>query len=62
MTETMNCGQRDCAEPATDRMFWPGAEPKLVCAPHAQAARNIGAAIGCYIHIEPLADAPDVQS
>lgn len=46
--------ERACGKPATQRVFWPGREPILMCEEHADGARKVGAAIGCYIAQQPV--------
>jgi hypothetical protein len=48
------CCQETCAEPATVRVFWPGKPPLPMCSDHAKGARMISAAMGVYLHTEPL--------
>ena len=51
---TMKCCQDGCELTATERVFWPGREPVLMCVDHCAKARRVGDAIGCYIHAESL--------
>ena len=47
------CGQRECANTAVERMFWPGREPTLVCEPHLLQALVVAGAMGFALHHEP---------
>lgn len=44
-----------CGEPAPIRVNWPGREPLVMCATHAEMAERTGAAMGLYVHLETLA-------
>lgn len=52
------CIQENCDEQASVRVFWPGREPMDMCVACAEKARGVGLAIGCYIHMEPIAVSP----
>lgn len=54
----MSCVTHNCAAEATHRVFWPGAEPKLMCELCAVRAQRIGDALGCYIHVERYVEDP----
>jgi len=46
--------ERQCGKEATSRIYWPGREPILCCYLHAAQAMNVAAAIGLYLHREPV--------
>lgn len=50
----MICNQDNCDEPATWRVFWPGSPPCGMCDDHRLQVVQVGRAIGCYIHGEPM--------
>lgn len=51
----MTCESSDCSEMAVAAVYWPGKEnPLRLCERCAARARNIGAAIGCLVAVEPL--------
>ena len=53
-----NCEQKSgCDAEATERMFWPGNPPTLVCAVHAAKGRSVADALGCYVHFESVPEA-----
>lgn len=54
----MNCesntSKGPCTNEAAHRVYWPGRDPLKFCDEHTASAKEIGAAIGCYIVTEPL--------
>ncbi len=52
----MQPGEPRCGLPATQAVFWPGREPLLMCEAHAEIARNVGMAMGCYIAQQPVTE------
>lgn len=54
MSEELKCGQQTCNEPATCQLFWPSEPPLPSCDLCAKKAKNISAAMGFYLHIEPI--------
>jgi hypothetical protein len=50
----MELNERICGEPATQRIFWPGREPLLMCKDHAEYAQVVAQTIGCHVVQEPV--------
>ena len=50
------CGTKTCEAKGVNHVFWPGREPLPMCEPCTDRAKNISAAMGFYLHVEPLND------
>ena len=48
--------ERVCGAPATQRVFWPGREPLLMCEAHAERARGVSNAMSFYLAQQPVSD------
>jgi hypothetical protein len=48
------CGQKECGNPASHRIFWPGRRAEPVCQEHRLAAIRVADALGLELVIEPL--------
>ncbi len=52
------CSQVVCTETATVRMFWPGKQCSPLCPTCADRAKDVAAALGFELVVEPLPPAP----
>ena len=50
---TEKCQTNGCQAVPTYRVFWPGRPPLEMCFPCALGAKQIGQAMGAFIHTEP---------
>lgn len=48
------CGQAECPNIATHRMYWPGSRPLVVCQAHRLMAMGIADCMGFELVIEPI--------
>lgn len=48
------CGQDNCGEASSHKMYWPGREPIAVCPGHKARAESIADAMGFRLTFEPV--------